>query len=51
MPELLALTAPGIFLYVGGLWLKDHLLKEHGIKNFCLSLFIIAVAACLRIGE
>lgn len=51
MPELLALTVPGIFLYAGGLWLTEPLLKEKGIRYFSLSLFIIAVAACLRIGE
>ncbi|GAB1253803.1 hypothetical protein [Desulfovibrio falkowii] len=50
MPELIALTVPGIVLCVGGVLLDEPIMAKWGIRFICLSLFIIAVAACLRIG-
>lgn len=51
MPELMAFTVPGIVLCFGAWLLDEPIMEKWGIRFLCLSLIIIAVAACLRTGE
>lgn len=51
MLELMAYTVPGIVLCLGAWLLGEPIMKKWGIVFLCLSLIIIAAAACLRTGE